>query len=80
MLPAAYYLFSLAVLAATNYRVRRRRWVACGTWPSRFFARSTPLRPLVVDGVRFTPPISYLEAGPLFWVFAYVFLRPSSWP
>ena len=27
-LPAAYYNFSLSVLAATNYRIQRRRWIA----------------------------------------------------
>ena len=28
ILPAAYYLFSLAVLRTTNYRMIRRRWIA----------------------------------------------------
>jgi hypothetical protein len=73
-LPAAYYAFSLSVLQTTNYRMGRRRWVAviaialsAASAVSALFGRS------LVDDVQFTPPISYLEAGPLFWGFALFF-------
>jgi hypothetical protein len=73
-MPAAAYLFSLAVLATTNYRIGRRRWIAWGTIVlSTVFAIDAVLGQWVVGDVRFTPPLSYLEAGPLFWFFAAYF-------
>ncbi len=75
MLPAAYYLFSLAVLRATNYRIRRRRvigWVSLGI--SVLAAVTALFTPYIVGAVRFRPPISYLEAGPLFWVFTVYYV------
>ena len=75
MLPAAYYSFSLSVLAATNYHVQRRRWVNYAILAvSILFAADSLFGNLVVDGIRFTPPISYLEAGPYFWVFTVFFV------
>jgi hypothetical protein len=75
LLPAASYQFSAAVLQATNYRLGRRvvigRIVLVLSWASAAFALFTPL---IVGPVHFRPPISYLEAGPLFWLFASLFL------
>ena len=75
LLPAASYMFSAAVLRTTNYRLRRRAtvgWIVlAASGISALFALFTPL---IVEAVYFRPPISYLEAGPLFWLFAAVFL------
>ena len=74
LLPIAYYLFSLAVLTTTNYRIGRRRWLAVlvfllgggsaidGLWNGQ-----------LVDGLYFVPPLSYLEAGPYFGLFVLYF-------
>lgn len=75
MLPAAYYLFSLAVLRTTNYRIRRRRiigWTSLGL--SAVAAVTALFGTAIVGEVRFRPPISYLEAGPLFWVFTLYYM------
>jgi hypothetical protein len=73
-MPAAAYLFSMAVLATTNYRIGRRRWIALGTIAiSTISAVDALLGQWIVGDVRFTPPLSYLEAGPLFWLFAVYF-------
>lgn len=75
LVPAAYYLFSLAVLETTNYRIGRRRWVATVVGVIGLLSAITALfgRQLV-DQVRFTPPISYLEAGPYFEIFITYFV------
>jgi hypothetical protein len=73
-LPAAYYAFSLSVLQTTNYRIGRRWWVALVTIViSALSAADALLGRALVDEIRFAPPISYLEAGPLFWAFAAFF-------
>ncbi|MBX3009867.1 MAG: hypothetical protein KF832_00115 [Caldilineaceae bacterium] len=75
LLPAAYYLFSLTVLETTNYRLRRRQWVAILiTGIGLISAFMALFGRQLVDGVRFTPPISYLEAGPYFELFIVYFI------
>ena len=73
-LPAADYLFSLAVLATTNYRIGRRRWIA---WATIVVSTASAIDALagqwIVGDVRYAPPLSYLEAGPLFWLFTVYF-------
>lgn len=70
-LPGAAYLFSLSVLVTTNYRIGRRRWLG---WLALFLSIVSALDALfghwIVDEVRFAPPLNYLEAGPLFSIFA----------
>jgi hypothetical protein len=74
ILPAAYYLFSLAVLRTTNYRMHRRRWIALiGIILSMVSAVAAFFTNSIVGVVHYTPPISYLEAGPYFWLFAAYF-------
>jgi hypothetical protein len=74
LLPAAYYAFSLSVLQTTNYRLGRRRWVALGTLSLGLISALAALfGDQLVSDVRFAPPISYLEAGPYFWLFAAYF-------
>lgn len=74
LLPAAYYLFSLAVLRTTNYRIiRRRRLGVLGIVISLASAAAALFSNLIVGEVRYSPPISYLEAGPYFWIFALYF-------
>ncbi|MBP8293867.1 MAG: hypothetical protein KAX65_13910, partial [Caldilineaceae bacterium] len=73
-MPAASYIFSLSVLAATNYRVNRRRWVAAAvTVLSAVAAVDAVFGTAIVGQVHFTPPLAYLEAGPLFALFAAFF-------
>lgn len=73
-LPAAYYSFSLSVLQTTNFRVGRRYWIALIAWGiSLISAVDALFGRQLVDQVRFSPSISYLEAGPLFWAFASFF-------
>ncbi len=73
-MPAAAYLFSVAVLATTNFRIGRRRWIALFTIVvSTFCAVDALFGRWIVGDVRFAPPLSYLEAGPLFWLFAVFF-------
>jgi hypothetical protein len=73
-MPAAAYLFSVAVLATTNYRIGRRRWIAWATIAiSTVFAVDALWGQWIVGDVRYAPPLSYLEAGPLFWFFAAYF-------
>jgi hypothetical protein len=75
LLPAASYQFSVSVLRTTNFRLGRRKTV--GTLilvisaVSAIFALFTPL---IVKSVNYVPPFSYLEAGPLYWFFAALFL------
>lgn len=73
-LPATAYLFSLGVLAATNYRLHRRRWIGILLLLlAAISAADAILGRQIVGEVRFAPPINYLEAGPLFWMFAVYF-------
>lgn len=75
MLPAAYYLFSLAVLRTTNYRIGRRRWLAwIGVVLSSVSAVGALFGDQIVRNVRYQPPISYLEPGPGFWPFAVYYV------
>jgi hypothetical protein len=75
ILPAAYYLFSLAILRTTNYRMNRRRWIAlAGIVLSLVSATAAIFTRWIVGDVHFSPPISYLEAGPYFWLFAFFFV------
>lgn len=75
ILPAAYYLFSLAILRTTNYRMNRRRWIALsGVVLSLVSAVAAIFTDLIVADVHYRPPISYLEAGPYFWLFAFYFV------
>ena len=75
LLPASYYLFSIAVLRTTNYRVRRRRIVAAILIAiSLLSAIDALFGSQLVNGVRYTQLLSYLEAGPLFWGFALFFV------
>lgn len=74
LMPFAYYIFSLAVLETTNFRLGRRRLIAL------LFAILSILSAidaftgnLIVEDVRVTPLLAYLESGPLFWVFAAYF-------
>jgi len=70
VLPAGYYLFSLAVLRTTNYRISRRRWIAAlGVLLALLSAGAAVFTDLIVGAVRYQPPISFLEAGPYFWLF-----------
>jgi hypothetical protein len=67
LLPAAYYLFSLAVLRATNYRIQRRQRIAWITLViSLLSATSVVTSNWLVGEVHYLPPISYLRAGPFF--------------
>jgi hypothetical protein len=73
-LPAAYYAFSLSVLQTTNFRLRRRKWVALVILLLSIFSAVDALFGLqLVDDIHFDPPINYLEAGPLFWLFTLFF-------
>jgi hypothetical protein len=73
-MPAAYYVFSLSVLQTTNYRIRRRRWLAMSALLlSTVSALDALFGSHLVNGVHFTPTISYLEAGPYFWFFTGYF-------
>jgi len=75
LVPAAYYLFSLAVLETTNYRIGRRRWVAViVALVGLASAMLALLGSQLVSEVRYTPPISYLEAGPYFEFFITYFV------
>lgn len=71
MTPATAYLFSLAVLAATNYRIARRRWIGIGALViSVVSAVDAVFGNAIVGQVFFRPPLSFLEGGQLFWLFA----------
>ncbi len=74
MVPGAVYHFSLTVLATTNYRVDRRRWISYFFYAlSISSAVDAVAGNAIVGEVRYTPPLSYLESGPLFWLFAVYF-------
>lgn len=73
-MPAALYVFSMSVLAATNYRVNRRRWVALLlTLLSAAAAVDAVFGTRIAGEVHFTPPLAYLEAGPAFGLFTGFF-------
>ncbi len=75
LMPAVYYIFSLAVLRTTNYRIGRRRWIAAvGVVVAAASAVTAVFGTQLVGAVRYRPPISYLEAGPLFWPFAVFYV------
>ena len=74
LLPAASYSFALSVLATTNYRIRRRRRVANVILLLGGISALDALFSVhIVDGIQFDPPISYLDAGPYFWLFTLYF-------
>ena len=74
LLPYAYHTFSNAVLRTTNYRTERRRWVSLiSGLLSAVSAVFALFSELLVSQVNYDPPISYLDAGPLFWPFATFF-------
>jgi hypothetical protein len=78
LLPWAYYSFSNAVLHTTNYYSRRRRRLAIGIGVvSGVSAVMALFTPWLVGSVIYDPPISHLEAGPLFWPFA-IFLAMAA--
>lgn len=74
MLPFFYYIFSTAVLHTTNYSNRRSKYVA---WSMLGISAVSALVAFfgnqIVDELRYQPPLSYLEPGPLFWLFAAYF-------
>ncbi|MEZ4635690.1 MAG: histidine kinase N-terminal 7TM domain-containing protein [Caldilineaceae bacterium] len=71
LLPWAYYAFSNAVLHTTNYRSNRRKQLsALFAVLSLTTAGIALFTHWLVGPVIYEPPISYLEAGPLFWPFA----------
>ena len=74
LLPAAAYLFSLAVLRLTNFPIGWRRWLGVG---ALLLSALSILDGLVgsqlVGRARFTNGLRYLEAGPLFALFALYF-------
>ena len=75
LMPAASYLFSLAVLQTTNYRLGRRRGFGWGILSiSLVSAAVAVFGEAIVGEVRYHPPISYLEAGPLFGVFTLYYI------
>ncbi len=74
MLPFAYFVFSAAVLRTTNASIRWGRWAGyvmliLSSASAGFALFSNQL----VGGLVFRPPLSYLEAGPFFWLFAAYF-------
>lgn len=74
MLPFFYYIFSTAVLHTTNYYNRWSKYVAWGMLGiSAVSAFAAFFGNQIVDELRYQPPLSYLESGPLFWLFAAYF-------
>jgi len=73
-LPFTYYIFSTAVLHTTNYSNRWSKYVA---WSMLALSAISGLIAffgnLIVDTLRYRPPLSYLEPGPLFGLFAAYF-------
>jgi hypothetical protein len=71
LLPWAYYTFSHAVLRTTNYRSERRHRISAVIGIlSVASAVAALFTHWLVGPVIYTPPISHLDAGPLFWPFA----------
>lgn len=74
MLPAAYYIFSIAVLRTTNGSVFNGRWIGLLLFALSFLSAVNALFSTQIVGLlHFEPPLSYLEAGPYFWLFAGYF-------
>lgn len=74
MLPAAYYIFSIAVLRTTNGRVFYGRLIGLFLLTLSFLSAVSALFGTQIVGLlHFEPPLSYLEAGPYFWLFAGYF-------
>ena len=71
MLPAAYYLFSLALLHATNYRVGRKKYIG---WVTLCLSGVSAAGALFGAGllgeIHYSPPLSYLQGGPYFGLFS----------
>ncbi|MEZ4622195.1 MAG: histidine kinase N-terminal 7TM domain-containing protein [Caldilineaceae bacterium] len=75
LLPAAYYFFSLVVLATTNFRIGRRRWVAACFFVVGFAsAGGAWIDGHLVRGYYYNPPISCLQPGPYFTLFVVYFV------
>ena len=73
--PAAYFHFSDALLRTTNARSpRRRRLVYVSYFLSALLFGLAAFTEWVVYDGQFTPPISHLAAGPLFWLFVLYFV------
>lgn len=71
LLPWAYYIFSTAVLETTNYRPRQARPISVALAILSFLSAGTALfSDWLVGSILYAPPISHLQAGPLFWPFA----------
>jgi hypothetical protein len=74
MLPFAYYVFSTAVLRTTNSRARWGRPIGLVMLMlSALSAISALFGTQLVGQLHFQPPLSYLEAGPFFALFAVYF-------
>ena len=74
LLPAAAYFFSLAVLRLTNFQVGWRRWLGVGALVlSALSIFDGIFGSQLVGRARFTSELRYLEAGPLFGLFALYF-------
>lgn len=75
VVPSAYYVFSLAVLATTNFRVGRGRQVIAILFGviSALSVFDAIYGQAIVEDVVYTPLVAYLVAGPLFWAFAAFF-------
>jgi len=78
--PAAYLLFSDAVLRTTGQRARWRSVVVVLSYAvsTVFLGLVLFSKLLVYDGI-FEPPALHLAAGPLFWVFALFFVLAVTW-
>jgi hypothetical protein len=74
LMPAAYYLFSNAVLSTTNFPIGRRRWIgALFLGISLAFAVDALFGSAIVDGVYYSRLVAHLDAGPFFGLFAVFF-------
>ncbi len=75
LVPTAYYLFSMAVLATTNFRIGRGRQLIAllFTIISTLSVFDAIYGQAIVEDVVFTPMLSYLVAGQLFRAFAVFF-------
>ncbi len=78
--PAAYLHFSDALLMTTNLTSSwRRRAVRASYLISALLFGLAVFTDLLVHDGRHLPQISYLAAGPLFWIFALYFLLTVAW-
>lgn len=75
MLPWAYYLFSLSVLAQTNAFSDWGKPIRTGMFVlSIVSALNGILGTQLVGELNYQPPLSYLDSGPYFWFFALYFV------